>query len=74
MLFVEPKSQMKGIGKKLILSALSRSRVDSVTVSASLPYVPAYEKYGFRCVGDIAELAGLVYQPMKIELNKDFNT
>jgi len=70
MLFVEPESQSKGIGRKLLLSALRHSRVNTVTVSASLPSVPAYEKYGFKCSGDIAESAGLVYQPMEIELNE----
>lgn len=69
MLFVEPEKQMKGIGKKLLLSALRYARVDTVTVSASLPSIPAYKKYGFECKGDIAESAGLVYQPMEIVLN-----
>jgi len=72
MLFVDPESQMKGIGRQLLLSALRRSRVNTVTVSASLSSVPAYKKYGFMCKGNIAESAGLVYQPMEIELNKVF--
>ncbi|MCS6136246.1 GNAT family N-acetyltransferase [Shewanella baltica] len=43
-------------------------KVDVVTVSASLSSVPAYVKYGFKFNGDTGISAGLVYQPMKIEL------
>ncbi|MCB0191708.1 MAG: GNAT family N-acetyltransferase [Anaerolineae bacterium] len=71
MLFVAPEHQKKGVGKKLLASALRYARVDTVTVSASLPSVPAYKKYGFACTGDIAESAGLVYQPMEIELRNE---
>ena len=74
MLFVEPEYQKKGVGRKLLSSALSYARVDTVTVSASLSSVPVYEKYGFECKGDISESAGLVYQPMEIELNKALQT
>lgn len=35
---------------------------------ASLSSVPAYKKYGFECAGDTGESAGLIYQPMRIEL------
>lgn len=70
MLFVEPDKQMKGIGRKLLSSALSYAKVSTVTVSASLSSVPMYRKYGFECKADIAESAGLIYQPMQIELNK----
>ena len=70
MLFVSPKYQNKGVGKKLLSSALSRATVDTVTVSASLSSVPVYKKYGFECKGGKSESAGMVYQPMEIELNK----
>lgn len=70
MLFVKPEKQMRCIGRKLLLSALTYARFGSVTVNASLSSVPAYKKYGFELKGDIAESAGLVYQPMEIELNK----
>lgn len=70
MLFVEPEYQRKGVGWKLLSSALGYVKVDTVTVSASLSSVPVYKKYGFECKDDIAESAGLVYQPMEIELNK----
>jgi GNAT superfamily N-acetyltransferase len=70
MLFVDPARQKSGVGRKLLSSALRYARVDTVTVRASLSSVPAYKKYAFECKGDIAESAGLVYQAMKIELNK----
>ncbi|VAW99026.1 hypothetical protein MNBD_GAMMA19-592, partial [hydrothermal vent metagenome] len=70
MLFVESEYQKKGVGRKLLSSALSYARVDTVTVSASLSSVTVYKKYGFECKGDIAESTGLVYQPMEIELNR----
>jgi GNAT superfamily N-acetyltransferase len=68
MLFVDPDRQMKGVGRELLASALTYVRVDTVTVSASLSSVVAYKKYGFECKGDVAESAGLIYQPMQIEL------
>lgn len=68
MLFVDPDRQMKGVGRELLASALTYARVDTVTVSASLSSVVAYKKYGFECKGDVAESAGLIYQPMQIEL------
>ena len=74
MLFVEPGYQKRGIGKRLLLAALSYARVDTVTVSASLSSVPMYRKFGFECKGGISESAGLVYQPMEIELNKVLQT
>ena len=70
MLFVQPEHQRKGIGRKLLSSALVYARVGTVTVKASLPSVPMYRKYGFKSEGDIGESAGLVYQPMELELNK----
>ena len=70
MLFIEPEHQKKGIGRKLLSSVLSHARESTVTVSASLSSVPAYREFGFKCKGDIGESAGLIYQPMEIELNK----
>jgi len=70
MLFVDPESQKKGIGRALISSALGYARVDTVTVRASLSSVPAYKKYGFSCTGEVGEFTGLVYQPMEIDIKK----
>nr|WP_253724233.1 GNAT family N-acetyltransferase [Shewanella baltica] len=68
ILFVDPERQKKGIGSALLLFTLEYVKVDVVTVSASLSSVPAYVKYGFKFNGDTGISAGLVYQPMKIEL------
>ena len=70
MLFVDPKYQRKGVGKKLLSSALNYAAVNTVTVSASLSSIPVYKKYGFECKGEKSESAGLVFQPMEIELNR----
>lgn len=69
MLFISPDRQKKGIGRNLLSSALKHAKVDTVTVSASLSSILAYEKYGFECKGEAKESAGLVYQPMEIKLN-----
>ncbi len=71
MLFIRPESQKSGIGRKLLASALKYAKVETVTVSASLSSISAYEKYGFECRGEIGESAGLVYQPMEIKLSKE---
>ena len=68
LLFVDPEFQNKGVGKKLLLSALTHARVDTVTVNASLPAVPVYKKFGFECKGTVSESEGLVYQAMAIDL------
>lgn len=65
MLFINPGHQKQGIGKALLTAVLQHARVETVTVKASLSSVPAYNKYGFKCSGKIAESAGLVYQPME---------
>lgn len=65
MLFVSPAYQRQGIGRRLIEAALSHARSQTVTVSASLPSVTAYQRYGFSQAGEVGEHAGLIYQPMK---------
>lgn len=70
MLFVDPESQNKGIGSKLITEVMAYARGKTITVSASLNSVSAYLKYGFACTGEPDENCGLKYQPMELELNK----
>ncbi len=70
MLFISPDRQKEGIGRKLLSSAINYAKVETITVSASLSSVSAYEKYGFECKGEASESAGLVYQPMAIKINK----
>lgn len=68
MLFIAPGWQRQGIGTRLMNAALEHARVDVVTVKASLPSVPAYQRYGFTLAGEVGEFAGLVYQPMEKRL------
>ncbi|WP_415905912.1 GNAT family N-acetyltransferase [Neptuniibacter sp. QD72_48] len=70
MLFVTPSQQKGGIGRRLLTAALKYARSETVTVSASLPSVPAYRKYGFKLTGDVGESSGLVYQPMEVPTNQ----
>lgn len=65
MLFIAPAWQRQGIGTRLMSAALEHARADVVTVRASLPSVPAYQRYGFTLAGEVGEFAGLVYQPME---------
>lgn len=65
MLFVDPPHQGQGIGRRLVEAAISHARSERITVNASLPSVPAYTKYGFRCCSAVGESGGLVYQPME---------
>lgn len=69
MLFVNPIAQGRGIGRQLVDTAIENARVNELTVSASLPSVPAYISYGFVLNGPVAESAGLVYQPMARSLS-----
>ncbi len=68
MLFIAPGWQRQGIGTRLMNAALEHARVDVVTVKASLPSVPAYQRYGFTLAGEVGEFSGLVYQPMENRL------
>ena len=64
MLFVAPSQQRQGIGHALVQHLLSQSTAPSITVSASLSSVEAYQRYGFEICGEVDEHAGLVFQPM----------
>ncbi len=70
MLFIAPDQQRKGIGRRLVEAAIAHARADTLTVSAALSSVPAYQAYGFRCSGEVATSAGLVYQPMTLDLQR----
>lgn len=52
VLSIRPRRQRGGIGRELISSALGHTRVETVTVSASLNSVTAYEAYGFERSGE----------------------
>lgn len=65
MLFVDPACQRQGVGEALLAALVAQARTEVLTVSASLPSVGFYARHGFQCAGDVAESAGLVYQPMQ---------
>ena len=65
MLFVDPHCQHQGIGEALLAALIEQARTPVLSVSASLPSVRFYERYGFKCSGEVDESAGLVYQPME---------
>ena len=67
-LFVHPDYQHRGIGFALVNHALQSLAGHTITVRASLPSVPAYQRYGFRITEPAAEYQGLQYQPMAITL------
>ncbi|MGP9827594.1 GNAT family N-acetyltransferase [Ectopseudomonas khazarica] len=68
MLFVAPDCQRKGIGRRLIDTAMEHARGDVLTVRAALSSVKAYERYGFILTGEVGEFAGLIFQPMEKRL------
>lgn len=70
MLFITPELQRRGIGRRLVAEAIKRARSDVLTVSASLPSVPAYLGYGFRRSGDVGESMGIIYQPMELRADR----
>lgn len=65
MLFVDPAWQRQGVGDALLAALIAQVRTELLTVSASVPSVPFYARHGFHCSGDVAAVAGLVYQPME---------
>lgn len=69
MLFVDPASQRQGVGDALLTALVAQVRTEVLTVSASLPSVGFYARHGFRCSGPVADVAGLVYQPMERTLD-----
>lgn len=70
MLFITPELQRQGIGRRLVAEAIRHARSDVLTVSASLPSVPAYLGYGFHCSGEVSESMGIIYQPMEQWLDR----
>ena len=71
MMFVDPAFQRKGIGRALVENVLPYARQSTITVSASLTSVSAYQKYGFKIAGEQAQSHGLIYQPMERVLNEE---
>ena len=71
MLFVRPDRQQQGVGKALFRQLVKHARSPSITVSASLSSVSAYQTFGFTLAGEINQIAGLIYQPMTMTLTNE---
>ena len=64
LLFVEPKLQKKGVGKKIFNELIRYIKASEVTVNSSLNAVNAYTQLGFSKNGLVSEVNGIRYQPM----------
>jgi enamine deaminase RidA (YjgF/YER057c/UK114 family)/predicted N-acetyltransferase YhbS len=69
-LFVPLTWQGKGIGKALWQHAKNSAETNNFTVNASINAVPFYTKLGFSNVGDVQHSNGIVFQAMKLNLEK----
>ncbi len=74
MLFVEPRIQRHGIGRKLLHRVIKFCREENpqlreVTVNASPNSIGAYSNFGFVEVGPEQEEKGLLFTPMKLMLD-----
>lgn len=64
LLFVDPNTQRKGIGKMLFHSLSKKSFKKEITVNSSLNAIEAYLKFGFIKNGVESEVRGIRYLPM----------
>jgi GNAT superfamily N-acetyltransferase len=69
-LFVLPSLHVKGIGKALWQHAIGLAGANEFTVNASINAVPFYAKLGFINVGEVQQSNGIIYQAMKLHLEK----
>ena len=69
LLFVEPRLQKRGVGRKIFNELLRTVKEREVTVNSSLNSTEAYKQFGFIENGLANEVRGIKYQPMiyKIE-------
>lgn len=68
-LFVRSDLQRSGLGSQLFHAADARvlglTGVHLATVNSSLNAVPVYERFGFVIDGDVADVDGVRFQPMR---------
>jgi enamine deaminase RidA (YjgF/YER057c/UK114 family)/GNAT superfamily N-acetyltransferase len=69
-LFVVPNLHGQGIGKALWQHAKNLAFADEFTVNASINAVPFYTNLGFINVGEVQQTNGIVFQAMKLKLEK----
>jgi GNAT superfamily N-acetyltransferase len=70
-LFVAKSHHRNGLARRLWSAARAeaiqgRNAAERFTVNASAYAVPAYERLGFRCVGQVQEANGVRFQPMEL--------
>jgi enamine deaminase RidA (YjgF/YER057c/UK114 family)/predicted N-acetyltransferase YhbS len=69
-LFVSPALHGQGIGKALWQHAKTLANVNDFTVNASTNAVPFYAKLGFVNVGEVQQSNGIIFQAMKLHVEK----
>jgi enamine deaminase RidA (YjgF/YER057c/UK114 family)/ribosomal protein S18 acetylase RimI-like enzyme len=69
-LFVVPSLHRKGLGKALWQYVEDAANAEHFTVNASINAVPFYAKLGFTNVGEIQQSNGIIFQAMKLNLEK----
>ena len=73
-LFVAPEFHRQGIAAKLWehakADAIALGNKESFSVRSSEYAVPVYERFGFHVVGARAEKDGVIFVPMKFELQQ----
>jgi enamine deaminase RidA (YjgF/YER057c/UK114 family)/GNAT superfamily N-acetyltransferase len=69
-LFVIPSLHEKGVGKALWQHAKNLATANDFTVNASINAVAFYTKLGFISVGEVQQSNGIVFQAMKLHLEK----
>ncbi len=70
LFFVKREYQMQGIGKKLFLEAVRRSKTNIMTVNSSPFAIPVYKKMGFYETDSEKEKNGILFTPMMYNINK----
>lgn len=66
-LVVKKRHRNKGIGRKLMLKAISYAKekqFQGMELDSQLPVIPFYEKLGFQTVGDVFDDAGIPHKKM----------
>jgi GNAT superfamily N-acetyltransferase len=74
MLFVEKSHQRKGIAKELLLRSIAKRRkrnsdIYRLTVNSSPNAFEAYQKMGFKGIGDEKVVNGIRFISMELSLN-----
>ncbi|MCD4678027.1 MAG: GNAT family N-acetyltransferase [Desulfobacula sp.] len=74
LLFVKKSHQLKGIAKELLLRSIEICRtqkpeIHRITVNSSPNAFTAYQKIGFKCIGNEKVINGIRFIPLKLTLD-----